>query len=81
MPHDVATDLGLRCLPVTLFIRFPNKNGLVYNYLLKLEKKKKNTSVCHHSEKVIVHRALIISTTVCSVAVLNPFFTKPVKRS
>ena len=27
-PHDVASDLGLHCLPMT-FHRFPGKNGLM----------------------------------------------------
>ena len=27
MPHDVASDLGLHCLSMTLFV-FPSKNGL-----------------------------------------------------
>ena len=36
MPHYVASDLGLHCLPVTLF-RFPGKNGfrvVVFLFLL-----------------------------------------------
>ena len=28
MPHHVASDLGLHCLPMTLY-RFPGKNGLI----------------------------------------------------
>ena len=27
MPHDVASDLGLHCLPITLY-KFPGKNGV-----------------------------------------------------
>ena len=28
-PHDVASDPGLHCLPLTVFMGFPGKNGLM----------------------------------------------------
>ena len=40
MPHNVASDLGLRCLPVSLY-RFPGKNGLLVLRRKKLMRKKK----------------------------------------
>ena len=33
MPHYVASDLGLHCLPVTLLPGFPGKNGLTRSTL------------------------------------------------
>ena len=34
MPHYVASDLGMHCLPITLLL-FPGKNGLNYSMLFR----------------------------------------------